>query len=477
MVLGDETMTTRKVGLAVQGADGAGPQTKICTVLALTALLMHVAPQARAQEVDQDAASRAREICVGNSADGSWKAEVKRRLESVAKTNEMIRTRMKLALDGSEASVPARPPVAWFERAGRGELQELLSTGVAEAALAPDFSAIEELLPAIDKDANRLEDSAACMKSAATLSADFVTLKSRLNAIPNPLRTEMFKTTSALDEYKLSAAMRKSVEPFVQNSTVSDDPTAAYQSFCRGTAGRTLVNSDVALTKIVHDMVQNLRHTMFEHLSNSYQVLSLELDSGSRICVAKVAPTPTSVAKNTADCDKTGNAPVLPQALEVKAIAEKLNPAAPLGANKYRTSTGAVFETVSRAGWAKAVKGPDGTIWSEYQGDFSNTGTDKDGIVTDSAATRACAKIGGTVPTKQDFEKLKASFELDGSGHLTDQGRKDLYTMFPDMKGRWFWSSSVHPNFSYYASYFSGLYGNVYYDVRSDADSVRCVAR
>lgn len=151
---------------------------------------------------------------------------------------------------------------------------------------------------------------------------------------------------------------------------------------------------------------------------------------------------------------------------------------APLPKNSFRTSTGAVFQIVSREGFGRAIKAPDGTIWSEYQGNFDNIGKDKDGIVTDSAATRACAKIGGSLPTKQDFEKLKANFDLDQNGYLTQQGRKDMNKVFPDMKDRFFWSSSVHPYGANYASFFNGYDGAFGYVSRSYNDgSVRCVGR
>ena len=125
---------------------------------------------------------------------------------------------------------------------------------------------------------------------------------------------------------------------------------------------------------------------------------------------------------------------------------EEIAKQAPLPASSYRTSTGAVFSRVECHGFGKAWKAPDGMVWSEYQGNFSNDGASNGDIMTDSEATRACAKINGSLPTKQHFERLKRYFDFDSNGYLTAQGRKDLYKVFPDMKGRWFWSSSVRPN-------------------------------
>lgn len=181
----------------------------------------------------------------------------------------------------------------------------------------------------------------------------------------------------------------------------------------------------------------------------------------------------SSVAYATGDSCSHSDPNTTPekQAAELQAIVT------PLPDNMYRTSTGAVFEAVSRKGFGNAVKGPDGTIWSKNQGDFSNTGTNEGGIVTDSAATRACAKIGGTLPTKQAFEKLKNSFELDKDGYLTDQGRKDLYAVFPDMKDEWLWTSTVYPESSDKDYYFLGNTGAFPTTVHVSVLSVCCVAR
>lgn len=148
-----------------------------------------------------------------------------------------------------------------------------------------------------------------------------------------------------------------------------------------------------------------------------------------------------------------------------------------LPANSYRTSTGAVFSRIEHGRFGKAVVAPDGMIWSKYLGNFSNHGLDKDGIVTDSAATRACDKIKGNLPTKENFEKLKIYFELDSDGYLTVQGRKDLHKVFPYMKDRWFWSATLEPGYSNFAHDFDGYSGGIYEDVRSsNVGSVLCVA-
>lgn len=146
---------------------------------------------------------------------------------------------------------------------------------------------------------------------------------------------------------------------------------------------------------------------------------------------------------------------------------EEVVRAAPRSPNYYRTSTGAVFRRVERDGFGRAWKAPDGTIWSESHGD----------LVTDSAAASACAKIGGRLPTRRDFERLRAFFELDSRGYLTEQGRGDLHELFPDMKGRWFWSSSVFPDDPEGNGAFHGDSGAIAWISRVNSLSVRCIGR
>jgi hypothetical protein len=143
----------------------------------------------------------------------------------------------------------------------------------------------------------------------------------------------------------------------------------------------------------------------------------------------------------------------------------------------------AVFTQVQGPGsFGTAWKDPSGTIWSSNQGYFTNKALkpDQDGVVMDSPATEACAKIGGSLPLLQDYRILAAYFEVDNHQNFTTQGLKDLNTLFPDMQNRSFWSSSLYPNVPDSAWLFYGDSGgsgyvgarDYYYDV-----SVRCVGR
>lgn len=90
------------------------------------------------------------------------------------------------------------------------------------------------------------------------------------------------------------------------------------------------------------------------------------------------------------------------------------------------------------------------------------------------------AFISIPLPTAQEYEKLASYFEVDTQGEFTDQGSKDLNTVFPDMQGRLFWSSSVNPNKAPYL--FDSLFGHVSYFFgfginAGDKFSVRCAGR
>lgn len=143
--------------------------------------------------------------------------------------------------------------------------------------------------------------------------------------------------------------------------------------------------------------------------------------------------------------------------------------------NTYTTSKGAVFTKVQGPGnFGQAWKDPSGTIWSSYQGDYADNAIkpDQNGVVVDSPATEACAKIGGTLPTVQQYENLTSYFDIDSStDSLTSQGIKDLQTIFPYMQGgRFFWSQSVIPGYPNGGAYgfscgiggVSGGYGSGY---------------
>jgi hypothetical protein len=116
----------------------------------------------------------------------------------------------------------------------------------------------------------------------------------------------------------------------------------------------------------------------------------------------------------------------------------------------YTTSKGAVFTQVEGPGhFGKAWRDPSGTIWSSYQGDYSNEEIkpDQNNVVVGSPATEACAKIGGILPTREQYEKLGSYFELTFAAREHDayRGIRELFAVFPDKTSpdNFFWTSSI----------------------------------
>jgi hypothetical protein len=153
---------------------------------------------------------------------------------------------------------------------------------------------------------------------------------------------------------------------------------------------------------------------------------------------------------------------------------------APIAPATYTTSTGAVFTQLLGPGnFGKAWKDPSGTTWSSYQGEHDNNllRNDQNNVVMDSPATEACAKIGGSLPTAQQYRTLVSYFDLANDLSFTNQGRKDLDAILPDMQGRFFWSSSVSPFEIGSVNYFDSIRGYVSTDTRDATYSVRCVGQ
>ena len=116
---------------------------------------------------------------------------------------------------------------------------------------------------------------------------------------------------------------------------------------------------------------------------------------------------------------------------------------------KYQTSIGAVFERANLPVFGDGWKSPDGTIWGGFSGDTTNLGPDSHGIILDSDAIQTCLKLNGTLPSAQDYQRFSTYFETDSfDGFASARGRKDLYSMFPDMLDsasnyRWFWTTTL----------------------------------
>ena len=118
---------------------------------------------------------------------------------------------------------------------------------------------------------------------------------------------------------------------------------------------------------------------------------------------------------------------------------------------KCRTSKGAIYERVARDNFGESWKDSDGLIWSDYIGSHSQRD-----------AVSSCLRLSGKLPAPADFKRGEAN------------GFREV---LPNMKDRWFWSSSVHPYDSDNAYGFNGYIGDIDYYNRIYNNSVRCVGR
>ncbi len=129
---------------------------------------------------------------------------------------------------------------------------------------------------------------------------------------------------------------------------------------------------------------------------------------------------------------------------------------------KCQTSKGVVYERVEKEKFGEAWKDlTTGYIWSDLIGEYTNDGVIKDCIVVNSPATRACANLGGILPERDIF------FRGDDNGF-----REVLPNMDP-----WYWSSTVDPNFPFFAYVFNSSNGRGANSGLKVSYSVRCIGR
>ena len=135
---------------------------------------------------------------------------------------------------------------------------------------------------------------------------------------------------------------------------------------------------------------------------------------------------------------------------------------------KCQTSRGAIYERVAQDKFGEAWQGPDGLIWSDTIGQYTNTGEISGDIVVDSGATRGCKNIGGTLPEVADFQRG----EFNGFREVLPnmEFRGDLYVSY--------WTASVaHTQYGSDAYVFLPFSGNFIPDFRRSYEYVRCVTR
>jgi len=79
-----------------------------------------------------------------------------------------------------------------------------------------------------------------------------------------------------------------------------------------------------------------------------------------------------------------------------------------------------------------------------------------------------CESKGARLATEDELRALSRA--------MSPNGRYDSNAI-PGMANTWFWSSSLHPDYAYYAFYFNGYYGDVGSGTRYNAGFARCVVR
>ena len=144
----------------------------------------------------------------------------------------------------------------------------------------------------------------------------------------------------------------------------------------------------------------------------------------------------------------------------------------------YTTSVGAVFTCVKHGEFGEVWRAPNGVVWSQNLGQWSNSGVESGS----SDATQVCSKIGGTLPGFDDYQHMIFSyFEIEkGTGLITGKGLEDLLYFFPDMWLEGFWTTDLYPskpNLAVVEGQFiqknGKLYSGEYHDTKGKY-SVRC---
>jgi hypothetical protein len=99
---------------------------------------------------------------------------------------------------------------------------------------------------------------------------------------------------------------------------------------------------------------------------------------------------------------------------------------------RVKTPSGTFFEYVDFKKFGMGWKAPDGVVWSQYIGKFSNDAPEGE----KSDAQKACELIGGSLPTAAQYRLLNQTFELVDDAHSNpgarEAGKKAFLQVFAD---------------------------------------------
>ncbi|MGZ3746663.1 MAG: hypothetical protein ACXWRE_04820 [Pseudobdellovibrionaceae bacterium] len=93
----------------------------------------------------------------------------------------------------------------------------------------------------------------------------------------------------------------------------------------------------------------------------------------------------------------------------------------------YTTLRGFIFTQVTDERFGTAWQAPDGTVWSLFQGEFSNSGKTLGETVMDSPAVQACLKIKGALPSLMQIKSLLEYFETSADFRSIFPSQSNLY--------------------------------------------------
>jgi hypothetical protein len=110
------------------------------------------------------------------------------------------------------------------------------------------------------------------------------------------------------------------------------------------------------------------------------------------------------------------------------------------------------YDCVAHRGFGTGWRDPNGLIWSEVIGSYSNI--DLDGVepanqeVQKSAATEACRTLGGELPTFEDYRdliyQLPHTCPENGRCRLKPDGIDAFSKMFPGTRNQFLWSNATY---------------------------------
>jgi hypothetical protein len=164
-------------------------------------------------------------------------------------------------------------------------------------------------------------------------------------------------------------------------------------------------------------------------------------------------------------------------------IEDRIKDCAGIPKSTVKTSSNVTWNLVSRKRDPKSGKfmevwkdSESGLLWGDLlDKEYSHYDAIALGADNKVVSETACKSDEGKAASAQIGEK---SFGLPTRAEFEAAEKNGIREVVPNMRDRWFWSASVHPENSFVAWYYVGNVGFIYDDFRvSYVDAVRCVGR